>query len=1168
MKILSFNLLAWGPFAGKSLDFSAGRDGLHVIYGPNEAGKSSALRALRALLYGVEERPQDNFLHENSGLRIGARLGRADGTTLEFVRRKGRVKTVLDAGGAAMDDRALDPFLGNVSETLFTRFFGISHADLVEGGKDILTGKGGVGESLFAAAMGGGTLRRLLEVLDRETDEIYRPRGSKQSLNVALERYKELRKQIQELSVPGREWEEHDRRLNDLQRQRAALLSELGQARVALSRIERLERALPLAVDREERRRRRHEMGDVLLLPEGFTERHRQAEPGLRAAQEAHRRADAEITRILQDLERLQIPSALLREESRVTELYRSSGIQQKGSRDLPKRRAELQQVEADARNILADLRPDLSFEQVETLRIGLAAKSHLRELASNHAALSARQAAADRANVSLDERIAKVRAELESLGSPRNPQPLRSLLSRVQKQGDLAKVRAEAAARLESDSGRVQVELTQLPLGRGSLAQLEALAVPSDETIRRFETAVASAQKGLENLEAQIREKEERNARLTRDIESLEAESALPTEADLERARARREAGWSLVRTAWLEGRQDESAVRDYTAGLPLDRAYERSVAQADDVADRMRREAGRVAQKATWLADRERTVAESAAAKLEHDRHTGAIESLRREWNELWEPAGIDPLPPAEMREWTLQRRNLIEKAEQIRADAHALALIDAAMREYTSELSVMLAALGEPEPGIPESFTALVERSQRVAEHVETLERRRAEMCRSLAELESDRTSGEREAREGGEALERWRKDWAEAVADLGFGTELTPATVNGILDRLDNLFEKIGTAQNLRQRIDKMQADVADFTLQTSALVSAIAPDIVEMPPDKAAAELNERLSRAREDRARQAELQKQLRAEQEEMARAKLDIDKFESELKDLCHIARCEHPDQLVAIEGRSDRALKLDAEIEALNRQLAQHVAGGTVDDLIRETEQIDRDTLAAEKTRISASAERLEWEASELDQQIGQEKTELARVDGRRAAADAAESAQAVLAEIRTLAGRWLELRAAAALLRAGIEHYRIRSQGPLLRRVGEIFAALTLGSFAGLQTQYDENDQPVLAGLRPDGEEVRVEGMSDGTCDQLYLALRLASIERHLDSNEPFPFVLDDVLVHFDNERSRQTLRLLADLSRRTQVLFFTHHAHLVELATAAVPRDVLIVHTLEP
>ena len=66
---------------------------------------------------------------------------------------------------------------------------------------------------------------------------------------------------------------------------------------------------------------------------------------------------------------------------------------------------------------------------------------------------------------------------------------------------------------------------------------------------------------------------------------------------------------------------------------------------------------------------------------------------------------------------------------------------------------------------------------------------------------------------------------------------------------------------------------------------------------------------------------------------------------------------------------------------------------------------------------------------------------------------------------------------------------------------------------------------------------------------------LALRLASLEQYLEKNEPLPFIVDDILLRFDDDRALATLKVLADLSRKTQVLFFTHHRHLVELADNA-------------
>lgn len=68
------------------------------------------------------------------------------------------------------------------------------------------------------------------------------------------------------------------------------------------------------------------------------------------------------------------------------------------------------------------------------------------------------------------------------------------------------------------------------------------------------------------------------------------------------------------------------------------------------------------------------------------------------------------------------------------------------------------------------------------------------------------------------------------------------------------------------------------------------------------------------------------------------------------------------------------------------------------------------------------------------------------------------------------------------------------------------------------------------------------------------------------RYADLAEPMPLVLDDVLVQFDDERSRAALQIIAELGARMQVLFFTHHARLVELARAAVPASSLTIHEL--
>jgi uncharacterized protein YhaN len=100
----------------------------------------------------------------------------------------------------------------------------------------------------------------------------------------------------------------------------------------------------------------------------------------------------------------------------------------------------------------------------------------------------------------------------------------------------------------------------------------------------------------------------------------------------------------------------------------------------------------------------------------------------------------------------------------------------------------------------------------------------------------------------------------------------------------------------------------------------------------------------------------------------------------------------------------------------------------------------------------------------------------------------------------------------------------------------------------------------------GIRPNDDEVPVDGMSEGTRDQLYLALRLATLEKHLGTGEPMPFVVDDILVGFDDNRTRVGLEVLADLASQTQVLLFTHHTRVVDLARGVEGGAGMFVHRL--
>ena len=186
MRVLSLDLLAFGPFTNATLDFSTHERAIHVIYGPNEAGKSTTLRAVAGLLYGIPKHTPDAHLHKMPELRVGARLIDAHGAMLHVIRRKGNVNTLLDPAGSPVDEAALKRMLGGVSEDLFGQMFGLNHETLRHGGEALLAGKGNLGESLFGAGLGGSGLRQLVDELKKEAEDLFTPQATKRPLNEAI----------------------------------------------------------------------------------------------------------------------------------------------------------------------------------------------------------------------------------------------------------------------------------------------------------------------------------------------------------------------------------------------------------------------------------------------------------------------------------------------------------------------------------------------------------------------------------------------------------------------------------------------------------------------------------------------------------------------------------------------------------------------------------------------------------------------------------------------------------------------------------------------------------------------------------------------------------------------------------------------------------------------
>ena len=253
----------------------------------------------------------------------------------------------------------------------------------------------------------------------------------------------------------------------------------------------------------------------------------------------------------------------------------------------------------------------------------------------------------------------------------------------------------------------------------------------------------------------------------------------------------------------------------------------------------------------------------------------------------------------------------------------------------------------------------------------------------------------------------------------------------------------------------------------------------------------------------------------------------------------------------------------RLHREFKRLTGALAQDGDGLSVAALSDECAAVNLDAAAAKEQTVTQELDDLRERLVEARESRNGARREFEAIGGDdRAARDAADR-EAALAEIKEIAAQYVRLRSATLLLRWAIDRYRREKQAPMLKRAGELFAILTGSSFQTLQLEFDDHDDVELAGVRRGGGRVAVAGMSEGTVDQLYLALRVAAIEDYLGHAEPLPFIADDLFINFDDKRAAAGFRVMNELAKKTQVIFFTHHQHLLEVAQKALGTPVAAV-----
>lgn len=1143
MKLKQIHINQFGHFSECEMAFPS--EGLQVIYGPNEAGKTTLLQFLRGWLFDFPARTPYDFKAGNEIAGVGT-LTLSDGRLIELRRRKGtknKVSVKIDGQDSGLDEVGFQRLIGNANRSLFESIFAFGLDQLSQGEESLKH------ESLQSALFGGGlgssaSPEKILQELERQAAELFSPIARKPSINQLLAELKELAPQIKAKSLRSEDYLKCRRQVTEADERAAELQQAVDQLRREHGRLEKLCRAHQKWAELQQCRSDRAPLSVPASLPADARARYASLSERLQASDNDLARHTATISGLERDLHSLRLdPRAVsYRAEIRACLELKQSFLEAKA--DLPKLKAEHAASRQQIDRELNELRPGWTHDDLKNFIVDVATRAEIDRLIEEDRLRETNQAELRAKREQLSAQLRQDRADLSAVGEPRDVASLIAVLADAATYNSDVKVLEKQAIEVTKIERLLATQLKKLtPPMPTDLSEPHLLPVPRVATVKQFETDFADLREQLRTTTDSLHQDESERSDIQDKLDELTSRGAVPSLSDRDAARQRRDSNWSTIRKRLIE--ESDTAWFGINP-KSLSDSFENSVRDADAIADRIYVNAEAVARREEWrrqfdqltvrINQRGERIAELKQQEAD----------LRQRWFAVWQPCGFEPLDPEAMRPWVTDHETVCEtiaKHDEILAES---ALLQKQVAVFESRLR---AACGDGE--IP----VLLVRAQQAVDEAKEQQRRSKELNRDIKRLEPQLQECDVDLQAVSDRQEAWTKAWQSVLNQLRLPDDLDTELTRTVIGRLHGTRVMLDGLPQEEGRLAAMQARLDEFEARVRPLCEAMAPDLLRDTPELAVEKLSDQLDSANEAQKQHDQLCRERDNNVDQRRIVEDRISKLLAEREALFAAAHAQSEIEFFDAVGRAEKVRQLDADLEQRTHEIDLIRAGEDREEFERMLSQLEPDVLDGQRRDLADRLHAAEQQKRDADGAAAVAKNELVRLDGSGEAAILTDQLSRKRSRLAGEVDRYVPLVFARHLLSEAVRRFERENQPEMIATVSRLITQMTAGRY----TEFDRTtgDTQGILVRRYDGVERTPDQLSSGTREQLYLAIRLAYVLHYCRQNEPLPIVMDDVLVNFDDGRVRQTLATLAEVAKSVQILFFTCHPHMVGLAREVVP-----------
>lgn len=1146
MRLNRLDLTRYGRFTDQTLPFpppQPGNPDLHVIYGPNEAGKSTFLQGWLDLLFQIPSQSGMSFLHPYNSMLLGAEL-EIDGQIHKVSRVKKRDHSLLDAHGTPIGEALIHGGLRGLNRSSYAAMFSLNRQTLDEGGESILASKGDLGELLFQASAGLTDLATQLSAMHTETEVFLRDRSKKGRLHDLKAEFDELGKQIKDLDTAAADFARLSRDRDQAHAAWQQARKDAEKAQTSVIETERLSAALPIARKLERLDRKIADFGDLPTPPAGWLDEMPNLDRTETSTSLLLGKAQEAVAELTEALGNAPPDHAILQLRDDIAAADSVKSAYDTALVDMPKRRKELEAENRSLQDSLSRLgQPNAKPEQ---LLPEISVPARLRSLVEQHSGIETGMV-----NARNEVEKARLAAENASLhlndagGSAADPGGLSGLVQSLRSSApDEAMERAQR--RLAEAKAQLKTSKAGLSPWTGDDTALATLQLPDSGTLDQLSSDIDEASNNAELASERLTEADETLTRLN--CRNAALGGATPaTIKDVADARAHRETEWRRHRTDLSDTTADqfESAMRmddQITANLADQRTQVAKAAEAELALTEARQLLEKAKTRRNEVAARQL----SLAALLSHLITT------------------TSPSLPSDMglntfRRWLTRLSPALDALSQYNSAAQDLHLCQTAVTKAQKDLITTLAQAGRDLP-TDASLTVLLETAQSLLNRTAEIATLRDTDAKARQEVQQrKRAMDQAEARKTA-----WQKDWAAACTDTWMAN--TPpgvAEMSAILEELDRLRLHQDRATDLTHRISAMQSNLNRFEQAVSSIAEKTGTP-TKPPTLTIWSDLTQRQRHADARETKRSDLQTRLTKAEQHLA---------DTGQKAEIHQTRVAEFIRFFAVTSWQDarEALTRAGALAALQAtrlsdadDLCARMHSGSIGQARAQLAEVDEDALTARAAGLHHDLETLLTTQAEAHTAFQNARNAVEQVGGDDAVARLNAKRQTLLLEMEDGARQHLRRRLGLLAVDTALRRYRDTHRSGMLKSASEAFRIMSRDQYSGLATRPD-GKREILVALTAEGGSKEPDQLSEGTRAQLYLALRIAGYDEFVRNNGPVPFIADDIMESFDDDRTDQAFGLLARMSGSGQVIYLTHHAHVCDIATTACPG--VHIHNLE-